>query len=102
MSKRCRICGHQNGDDRYLCQRCGEFLDDNARVLRHYEQMKQGIPHAEQDGKEPEPPQVRIRIQEDDEVPAEQGSKRVPPAALWALLIAIVAAMGFMVWVLFT
>ena len=99
MAKRCRICGHQNGDDRYLCQRCGEFLDDNARVLRHYEQMKREIPHAEQDGKKPEPPRVRIRIQE-DEVPAEQESKRIPTAALWALLIAIVAVVGIVAWVL--
>ena len=45
MSKRCKRCGHQNEDDRYFCQQCGESLDDNVRVPLSYEKMKKDPSH---------------------------------------------------------
>lgn len=92
MSKRCKRCGHQNEDDRFFCQNCGESLDDDVRVLLSYEKMKKDSPHTRQT--------VSRENEDDDFVPVKREPEKKSHAALWAVLVCLVVAGGIAAWFL--
>ncbi len=92
MSKRCQRCGHQNGDEHFFCQQCGEALDADVRVIMNYEKMKKMSEKSRQTASRQD--------QDDDYVPARRPQKKEPSAALWVVLACLLAAVGVAAWVL--
>lgn len=86
MSKKCRRCGHQNGDEHFFCQHCGEALDDSARVLMHYEKLKKEASKS--------PRTVSRQDQDDDYIPIKRSQAKKSHNALWIAIICFVVAAG--------
>lgn len=92
MSKRCQRCGYQNGDEHFFCQKCGEALDADVRLIMSYEKMKKTDAQS--------PRTASRQDQDDDYVPIRRTQKKKPNAVLWAVVVCLLAAVGVAAWFL--
>lgn len=92
MSKKCQCCGYENSEEHFFCQRCGQALDANVRVLMQYEKMKKEPSRTEQ--------APSRRDEDDDYVPVRREQKKKSKAALWAVLVCLAAVCGVAAWLM--